>query len=131
MKEHAIELLSITIILATVGCQPSGTSQPASPEPAASPAPTSEAPATTPEADDSTDTSAAESSGQDATAIPSGLDEPKAEVESDDQVAFEPAYPEEVSTEELSVDDVDQQETSHSHGDGAPHAHGDDGGHGH
>jgi hypothetical protein len=47
-------------------------------------------------------------------------------------VAYEPAYPEEVSTEELSAADVDQQEAGHAHGEGAGHDHDpDDHGHDH
>ncbi len=41
------------------------------------------------------------------------------------QVVFEPAYPEEVSSEALNQDDVTQQTTSHSHGDDE-HSHGPD-----
>ena len=41
---------------------------------------------------------------------------------STDTVAFEPAYPEEVSTEQLSAEDKAQQET-HQHGDGEEHPH--------
>lgn len=58
----------------------------------------------------------------------------KAETEA---VEYEPAYPEEVSVEGLSEDDVAQQErhthgdgTSHVHDEGAAHDHGD-GGHEH
>ena len=42
--------------------------------------------------------------------------------ETSGEVAFEPAYPEQVSTEELSADDTAQQGT-HKHGDGEAHAH--------
>lgn len=42
-------------------------------------------------------------------------------------VAFEPAYPADVSTEVLSEEDEDQQEAGHSHG-GEEHSH-DDGSH--
>lgn len=47
-------------------------------------------------------------------------------------VAYEPAYPEEVSTETLSAVDTAQQQT-HTHADGKAHAHDDQkkGGHGH
>ena len=38
------------------------------------------------------------------------------------EVAFEPAYPAEVSTETLSAEDKAQQET-HKHGDGEEHTH--------
>ncbi|MEE8525023.1 MAG: hypothetical protein V3T72_13895 [Thermoanaerobaculia bacterium] len=44
-------------------------------------------------------------------------------------VAYEPAYPADVSTEDLSEEDEDQQEAGHPHGDGdhddASHPHGD------
>lgn len=49
-----------------------------------------------------------------------------------DEVAYEPAYPEDVSTEELTAGDTAQQRT-HSHG-GEEHTHdgpGDDHGHDH
>lgn len=39
------------------------------------------------------------------------------------EVTFEPAYPTDVSTEELDADDTAQQQT-HSHGDGE-HSHGE------
>lgn len=42
--------------------------------------------------------------------------------ETNGEVAFEPAYPEEVSTEELSAEDTAQQQT-HQHADGEVHAH--------
>ena len=47
-------------------------------------------------------------------------------------VAYEPAYPEEVSTETLSAVDTAQQQT-HTHADGKAHAHDEQkkGGHGH
>ncbi|HUP45906.1 MAG TPA: hypothetical protein VM779_10385 [Thermoanaerobaculia bacterium] len=38
------------------------------------------------------------------------------------EVAFEPAYPEDVSTEQLTAEDKAQQET-HKHGDGEEHSH--------
>ena len=47
-------------------------------------------------------------------------DSPTAETEP--AVEFEPAYPADVSSEELSEADVAQQET-HSHGDGEEHSH--------
>ena len=50
-------------------------------------------------------------------------------------VAFEPAYPAEVSAEGLSAQDAAQQETPHSHDGGEEHTHGeekgDEGDHGH
>ncbi|HVR30992.1 MAG TPA: hypothetical protein VMS86_15835 [Thermoanaerobaculia bacterium] len=47
-------------------------------------------------------------------------------------VVYEPAYPEEVSEEGLSQDDVSQQQTSHRHDGSEAHAHdGDDGSHTH
>ena len=42
------------------------------------------------------------------------------------EVVYEPAYPEEVSTEDLTDDDAAQQESSHSQGDGEEHTHGED-----
>ncbi len=44
------------------------------------------------------------------------------------EVEYEPAYPEEVSDEGLSEEDVRHQAT-HDHGEGEEHAHGDDEGH--
>lgn len=41
------------------------------------------------------------------------------------EVDYEPAYPEEVSSEDLSEADAAQQET-HSHDDGTTHSHGDE-----
>jgi hypothetical protein len=41
-------------------------------------------------------------------------------------VTYEPAYPEEVSAEALSDEDVSQQDAAHGHAEGAEHAHGDD-----
>jgi hypothetical protein len=41
-------------------------------------------------------------------------------------VAYEPAYPTEVSSEDLSESDVTQQETPHSHDGGEEHTHGDE-----
>ena len=53
-------------------------------------------------------------------------------------VAFEPAYPADVSAEGLSQQDVTQQETPHSHDGGEEHTHAgetgdakDEGDHGH
>jgi hypothetical protein len=47
--------------------------------------------------------------------------------------SYEPAFPEEVSGEELSEDDTQQQEAAHSHDDGEPHEHeaGEENGHSH
>lgn len=47
---------------------------------------------------------------------------PPAASETSGEVAFEPAYPEEVSTEELSAEDAAQQ-PAHQHADGEVHAH--------
>lgn len=41
-------------------------------------------------------------------------------------VAFEPAYPADVSPEGLSQQDVTQQETPHSHDGGEEHTHADE-----
>ena len=49
----------------------------------------------------------------------------------DAAVAYEPAYPDEVSDEGLSEEDVEQQEGEHTHGDGETHSHDDEGEHGH
>lgn len=46
-------------------------------------------------------------------------------------VTYEPAYPEEVSGEELAESDVAQQEAEHAHADGAEHSHGPDSDHDH
>ena len=48
---------------------------------------------------------------------------PPAASETSGEVAFEPAYPEEVSAEELSAEDAAQQ---HQHTDGEVHAHDDE-----
>ena len=45
--------------------------------------------------------------------------------EASEEVAYEPAYPDDVSTEGLSEEDQEQQEAQHSHGDGEEHSHGD------
>lgn len=54
-----------------------------------------------------------------------------------EEVAYEPAFPEEVSQEDLSEEDTAQQEAGHSHGDGEhsheggeDHSHGDGEDHG-
>lgn len=44
-------------------------------------------------------------------------------VETEAGVEYEPAYPTDVSAEELSEDDVAQQETTHAHDGGEEHAH--------
>jgi hypothetical protein len=61
-----------------------------------------------------------------------GEDEPPAEngqaneaAESAGGVEYEPAYPEDVSAEELSAEDTAQQE-AHSHADGTSHSHGEE-----
>jgi len=41
------------------------------------------------------------------------------------EVTYEPAYPEEVTDEGLTDEDVKQQEVGHSHGPGADHTHED------
>ncbi len=68
-------------------------------------------------------------------AEPATIDEAAASIEApataspDAGVAYEPAYPAEVSQEGLEDEDKTQQEASHSHG-GEEHAH-DDGSHSH
>lgn len=62
------------------------------------------------------------SSGVNA-AGPAPVDEPS-DTEATD-VAYEPAYPAEVSPEGLSAEDTAQQTAAHTHGDGEPHVHGD------
>jgi len=43
-----------------------------------------------------------------------------------EEVSYEPAYPQDVSDEALTVQDVEQQEASHSHGPGTEdHTHED------
>lgn len=44
----------------------------------------------------------------------------------EDEVAYEPAYPEEVSDEGLTEEDTAQQETAHSHDGEGEHSHGPD-----
>ena len=44
---------------------------------------------------------------------------------SEESVTYVPAYPEDVSSEDLSEDDVEQQQSTHSHG-GDEHSHGDE-----
>jgi hypothetical protein len=56
-------------------------------------------------------------------AAPGSTAPPTATATSTGPVAFEPAYPEEVSTEGLSAADTAQQEV-HRHGDGEAHSHG-------
>lgn len=66
-------------------------------------------------------------------------EDPPAPAESADGVEYEPAFPEEVSSEGLTEGDAAQQEAhthadgeTHSHGEGEEHAHdGDDGDHAH
>ncbi len=56
---------------------------------------------------------------------------------SSEEVAYEPAYPADVSSEGLSEEDVAQQEADHSHDggehshDGGDHTHDEDDGHQH
>ena len=42
-----------------------------------------------------------------------------------EEVTYEPAYPQDVSDEALTDEDVEQQEAGHSHGPGADHTHED------
>ncbi|MCH9648141.1 MAG: hypothetical protein K0U98_07880 [Deltaproteobacteria bacterium] len=51
------------------------------------------------------------------------------EAGSAEEVKYEPAYPADVSTEELSEEDVAQQETQHSHDGGEMHSHDAEPGH--
>ncbi len=44
---------------------------------------------------------------------------------SEGAVTYVPAYPEDVSSEDLSEDDVEQQQSTHSHG-GEEHSHDDE-----
>lgn len=57
------------------------------------------------------------------------------ETEAASETTYEPAYPEDVSSEELSDEDRSQQEgAAHTHDDGTTHGdhdHGDDEDHGH
>lgn len=66
-------------------------------------------------------------------AEPATTEAPAADAEASstpsEQVAYEPAYPAEVSAEGLGEQDVAQQEAGHSH-DGEEHSH-DDGDHSH
>lgn len=55
---------------------------------------------------------------------PAGTSDPNAAAETEPAVEYEPAYPSDVSSEELSESDVAQQET-HSHGEGEEHSHGE------
>jgi hypothetical protein len=55
-----------------------------------------------------------------ATSLPAAQPTPSA------GVAFEPAYPTEVSAEGLSPQDTAQQETPHRHEGGEEHTHGDE-----
>jgi len=62
--------------------------------------------------------------GAAATEAPTAETEPPPP-DASSEVSYEPAYPEDVSSEGLSEDDVAQQET-HSHG-GEEHSHDEDG----
>lgn len=74
------------------------------------------------------DPSIDESSASEPTASPS-QDATTAESDAgDDAVEYEPAYPEDVSTDELSESDAAQQH-GHAHDDAGEHEHGDDGDH--
>ncbi len=42
-----------------------------------------------------------------------------------EEINYEPAYPDDVSDEGLTDEDVEQQEAGHSHGAGADHTHED------
>ncbi len=45
----------------------------------------------------------------------------------EEKISYEPAYPQDVSDEALTAEDVEQQEASHSHGPGTEdHTHEDD-----
>ncbi len=46
-----------------------------------------------------------------------------------DDVAYEPAYPEDVSEADLTTEDTSQQQSTHSHGDGEEHSHEEGEGH--
>lgn len=67
----------------------------------------------------------AEAPPPDAAAPPSDPPPPAAEAGAGG-VTYEPAYPEEVSSEGLSEGDVAQQEASHSQGADEEHSHGGD-----
>lgn len=69
-------------------------------------------------ADDATDAPASEPTASDSSS------------EAEPAVEYEPAYPTDVSSEELSQDDVAQQEATHSHDGGEEHSH-DEGDHDH
>ena len=58
---------------------------------------------------------------------PAATSEAHSATETEPAVEYEPAYPTDVSSEELSESDVAQQET-HSHGEGKEHSH-DEGDH--
>jgi len=60
---------------------------------------------------------------------PAATSAPNAATETEPAVEYEPAYPTDVSNEELSESDIAQQETP-SHGEGDEHSHGE-GGHEH
>ncbi len=78
-----------------------------------------EAPAPAPES------TAAESTAAEPTATDVSTPESAAAPTASGEVAFEPAYPADVSAEGLSEEDVDQQKAGHSHGD-ATHTHGEE-----
>ena len=60
------------------------------------------------------------------TTVPAAASESEAPAEPGPAVEYEPAYPTDVSGEELSEGDVAQQE-AHSLGDGEEHAHAEEG----
>lgn len=60
--------------------------------------------------------------GDDPAAAGTPAPPPPTASETSGEVAFEPAYPEEISTEELSAGDTAQQQV-HKHVDGDVHAH--------
>jgi hypothetical protein len=60
--------------------------------------------------------------GDEPAATETSAPPPSTTSETTGDVAFEPAYPEEVSTEGLSAEDTAQQQT-HRHADGEVHAH--------
>ena len=63
---------------------------------------------------------------------PEGTDVPSSETpDAAEEVAYEPAYPDDVSAEELTEGDVAQQEAGHSHDDGEEHTHDGDETHDH
>lgn len=67
-------------------------------------------------------------SASDPTTPVSPAAEENAPADDTPQVVFEPAYPEEVSSETLDESDVAQQAQGHSHGDGE-HSHGNEDAH--